>query len=115
MKEPKNENELIEPAVNGTLFVLKACVQPESKVKRVVLTSSIAAVSGSSYENGKLYTEDDWSDMTNISPYPKSKTLAEKAAWDFLKEREKNNESTFELAVINPGFVMVIIFPTNEI
>ena len=88
--------------------MLRACVQPDSKVKRVVLTSSIAAVSGSSYLNGKTYSEDDWSDMTNIAPYPKSKTLAEKAAWDFLKEREKNNETSFELAVINPGFVIVM-------
>ncbi len=69
--------------------------------------SSVVAVSGDSVVQNKTYTENDWSDLTNLSPYPKSKTLAEKAAWDFVKEREKANKPCFELAVINPGFVMV--------
>ena len=64
-------------------------------------------MSGDSYVQNKTYSENDWSNLTNLSPYPKSKTLAEKAAWDFVKEREKANQSCFELAVINPGFVMV--------
>ena len=64
-------------------------------------------MSGDSYIQNKTYSENDWSNLTNLSPYPKSKTLAEKAAWDFVKEREKANQSCFELAVINPGFVMV--------
>lgn len=105
-ERPKNENELIEPAVNGTLFVFKACVQEGSKVKRVVLTSSVAAISDEVFTDGKKYSEKDWPNVDVLSPYPKSKALAEKAAWNFLKERETNNEKCFELAVINPGFVM---------
>ena len=107
---PKNENELITPAVNGTLFVFRACVQEESLVKRVVLTSSVAAIAPEAFENGRKYTEDDWPNTNSLSPYPKSKTLAEKAAWDFCEERKKSGQSCFELAVINPGFILVIYF-----
>jgi nucleoside-diphosphate-sugar epimerase len=104
---PNDENEIITPAVNGTLFVLRACVQEGSKVKRVVLTSSVAAVNGDTYENGRTYSEKDWTDLSKTSAYPKSKTLAEKAAWDFVNERQSKGLSCFELAVINPGYVMV--------
>lgn len=107
---PKDEMELINPAVNGTLFVFRACVQPDSKVKRVVLTSSTAAVSGDVVKQGYNYSEKDWADVNNISAYAKSKTLAEKAAWDFLKEREAKSLPCFELAVINPNFVIVRIY-----
>ena len=107
-QRPKHENELIEPAVNGTLFVFKACVQEGSKVKRVVLTSSVAAIADEVFEEGKEYSEKDWPAVEKLSPYPKSKTLAERAAWDFLKERESKNEKCFELSVINPGFILVI-------
>lgn len=103
---PKNEKELIEPAVNGTLFVFRACVQEGSKVKRVVLTSSVAAVADEAFTDGKKYSETDWPNSDVLTPYPKSKALAEKAAWDFLKEKETKNEKCFELSVINPGFVM---------
>lgn len=64
-------------------------------------------MSGDSYVPNKTYSESDWSNLANLSPYPKSKTLAEKSAWDFVKERENSNQPCFELAVINPGFVMV--------
>jgi nucleoside-diphosphate-sugar epimerase len=106
---PKDENELITPAVNGTLYVLRACVQEGSKVKRVVLTSSVAAIAGSNFENNRTYTEKDWPNVDILDPYSKSKTLAEKSAWNFLEERKKNKLPCFELAVINPGYVMVII------
>ena len=98
---------MIEPAVNGTLFVFRACVQEGSKVKRVVLTSSVAAVADEAFTDGKKYSETDWPNSDVLTPYPKSKALAEKAAWDFLKEKETKNEKCFELSVINPGFVMV--------
>ena len=108
--EPNDENELIKPAVNGTLFVLKACCQEGSMVKRVVLTSSVAAISGDVPIHDRTYTEKDWSDLSKISAYCKSKTLAEQAAWDFLKEREKNGQPCFKFSCINPGFVLVTSF-----
>lgn len=110
MKAPKHEDELIKPAVNGTLFVLKACAQEGSVVKRVVVTSSMAAIAGDSYINDHTYSERDWSKPETLQPYYKSKTLAEKAAWDFVKDRETKGLSCFELAVINPSMVMVLKF-----
>jgi nucleoside-diphosphate-sugar epimerase len=106
-ERPKHENELIEPAVNGTLFVLRACVQEGSLVKRVVLTSSVAAVAQEVFENGRTYSEEDWPRADELTPYPKSKVLAEQAAWRFLEERREKGLACFELSVINPGFVMV--------
>jgi dihydroflavonol-4-reductase len=100
--QPKDENELIRPAVDGTLRVLKAA-KASGTVKRVVVTSSNAAISyGVDYKDGKVFTEDDWSDPEGkgayITPYAKSKTLAERAAWDFI-EREGGH---LELTVVNP-------------
>lgn len=100
--QPKDENELIRPAVDGTLRVLKAA-KASGTVKRVVVTSSNAAISyGVPYDPQKVYTEADWSDPEGkgsyITPYAKSKTLAEKAAWDYI-EREGGD---LELAVVNP-------------
>ncbi|RDD37144.1 Dihydroflavonol-4-reductase [Trichoplax sp. H2] len=101
---PKDEDEIIKPAVNGTLNVLEACVQ-SGTVKRVVLTSSVAAVSnGFMWETGRLYSEKDWTDPSQAAPYEKSKTLAEKAAWDFIEKLP--SEQKFELAVINPVLVL---------
>lgn len=106
-ERPKDENVLITPAVNGTLFVFRACVQEGSVVKRVVLTSSVAAVAPEVFEDGRKYNEDDWPNPNILSPYPKSKSMAEKAAWDFCEERKKAGQGCFELAVINPGFILV--------
>lgn len=97
---------LVKPAVNGTINVFKACVQPGSKVKRVVLTSSLAAIAGDEFTTGKIYSEKDWGNPDISQPYTKSKILAEKAAWKFVKERQEKNEPCFELAVINPGIVL---------
>jgi len=100
VKEPKNENELIKPAVDGTLRALKAA--KKAGVKRVVLTSSTAAMQG-----GKTGTiiidESSWTnvDAKNVTAYFKSKTLAEKSAWDFIKNQ--TDDSKLELVVINPG------------
>lgn len=82
--QPKDVNELIRLAGDGTLRVLKAA-KASNTVKRVVVTSSNAAISyGTAFEEGKVYTEADWSDPhgkgSYISPYAKSKTLAERAA-----------------------------------
>ena len=102
-ENPADESEVIKPAVEGTLTVLKACHEVQT-VKRVVLTSSVAAISGG-FEIGGSFTEADWTDVDKIGlAYVKSKTLAEKAAWDFVKELPEKER--FELAVINPGYVM---------
>ncbi|NDH64436.1 MAG: aldehyde reductase [Alphaproteobacteria bacterium] len=96
LAEPKDENELIEPAVEGTRRVIGAAQR--AGVRRMVLTSSIAAmITGK--PSGR-YGPDAWSDTSaNIGAYPKSKTLAEQAAWDAVAGGE------MELAVINPGVV----------
>ncbi len=96
--QPKDEDELIRPAVDGTLRVLRAA--RDAEVKRVVLTSSFAAIGYGHGDQATAYTEADWTDVNGpaVQPYMKSKTLAERAAWDFI-EREGNG---LELAVINP-------------
>jgi len=90
-----DESKLVAPAVEGTLRVLKAA--SEGGVKRVVLTSSTAAIVNTPAER---YTEEQWSDVEACSPYPKSKTLAERAAWDFVEDKE------MELVSCNPCLVL---------
>ncbi|MCV9997253.1 aldehyde reductase [Pararhizobium sp. YC-54] len=95
---PKHEDDLILPAREGTLRVLRAA--KEAGVRRVVLTSSIAAVS---YGPGRApFSETDWTDVNGpfATPYYKSKTLAERAAWSFARE------NGLELSVINPGMIL---------
>jgi dihydroflavonol-4-reductase len=100
---PKNEDDIIIPAVEGTLRVLRAA--SSSGVKRLVLTSSIVAIMNGHTNYEKVYDENDWSNLEGkMTPYPKSKTLAEKAAWDFVDQRASSNP--IEMSVINPGFVM---------
>jgi nucleoside-diphosphate-sugar epimerase len=94
---PKHEDDLIIPAREGALRVLRAA--RDAGVKRVVLTSSFAAIGYGTQPKDRPYTEEDWSDPNgHISAYAKSKTLAERAAWDFIA-REGGN---LELAVVNP-------------
>jgi dihydroflavonol-4-reductase len=92
------EEDWIGPAVNGNLRVLKAA--RDAGVKRVVLTSAFGAIGvGHTPDHRRPFDETDWSDLTgNVAPYQKSKTLAERAAWDFMA-REGNG---LELAAINP-------------
>jgi dihydroflavonol-4-reductase len=100
VKAPKDENELIKPAVDGTLRALKAA--KKAGVKRVVLTSSTASMQGGRYGIVHL-NQDSWTDVNekSVTAYFKSKTLAEKAAWDFIKNQTGNEK--LELVVINPG------------
>ena len=101
--EPKHEDELIIPAVQGTLRVLRAA--HKAKVKRVVQVSSNAAVSAGHNGENKTFTEADWSNIDNhIGAYPKSKTLAERAAWDFINGAENTNK--MEMAAINPPLIL---------
>jgi len=100
---PEHEDELIKPAMEGTRRVLKAAA--EAGVQRVVVTSSLAAISGGHpVDNSRVYSEDDWSIVERCPPYPKSKTLAERAAWDFVASLD--GEAPMELCVINPGAVL---------
>lgn len=95
---PKDENELIIPAREGALRVLRAA--RDAGVKRVVLTSSFAAIGYGHPRREEPFDETVWTDPTSpdVQPYAKSKTLAEKAAWDFI-EREGGS---LELATVNP-------------
>ncbi|NIK72483.1 aldehyde reductase [Paenibacillus sp. BK720] len=97
----KDENEMIQPARDGVLRVLRAA--RDAGVKRVVLTSAFGAI-GVGHKNHKgPFTEKDWSNTdANIHPYQKSKTIAEKAAWEFIRQ-EGNG---LELATVNPVGVM---------
>jgi nucleoside-diphosphate-sugar epimerase len=95
---PKHEDELIVPAREGTLRVLRA--SRDARVKRVVLTSSFAAIGYGHKVREMPFTEADWTDPSgdDVAPYTKSKTLAERAAWDFLAREG----GSLELSVINP-------------
>jgi nucleoside-diphosphate-sugar epimerase len=96
-QQPKNEDYLIRPAREGTLRVLRAAA--DGGVRRVVVTSSFAAIGYSPKPSGLPYDESDWTDATGQqSPYVKSKTLAERAAWDFAAQHPDGPE----LTVINP-------------
>ena len=100
MGEPKDPNELIKPAVEGTERVLKFA--SEAGVRRVVLTSSTVAIS-SDMESG-TGGPDDWADPDQVGTYAKSKILAERAAWRFIEAQ--SGSETMELVVINPGGIM---------
>lgn len=95
--EPEDENELIIPARDGALRILKAA--KKAGVQRVVLTSSFAAIGYSIDVEGHIFTEKDWTDTNVPLPaYIKSKTVAEKAAWDYVENEGKG----LELSVICP-------------
>jgi nucleoside-diphosphate-sugar epimerase len=100
--QPRDPDDVIRPARDGTLRVLTASAR--AQVKRVVLTSSSVAIFyGRDLPVGHIYSETDFTDETrsDLTSYIKSKTLAEKAAWHFAK----STLGAPELAVINPAFV----------
>ena len=81
VKEPKDEKDIIDPAVKGTLRALKAA--HKSSVKKVILTSSIGSIVYG--HNKKVCDPSDWTDISvPVGAYIKSKTLAEKAAWNYV-------------------------------
>lgn len=104
LAQPKHEDELIVPARDGALRVLRAA--RDGGVRRVVLTSSFAAIGyGDGDEHGRtVYDETHWTDVDGpgVSAYAKSKTVAERAAWQFV-EAEGGD---LELAVVNPVAVL---------
>lgn len=112
--EPTDADVLIKPAVEGTLHVLRAVANAPAgrRPRRVVLTSSTAAIVyghlPSAQCGGRVYDGRDWSELERplrpVGAYPRSKTLAERAAWDFRASLPP--ERRFELVSLNPGFVM---------
>jgi nucleoside-diphosphate-sugar epimerase len=98
---PKSDDELIVPAREGALRVLRAA--RDAGAKRVVLTSSFAAI-GYGHPGQTQFDEKDWTipDARGVAAYPKSKAIAERAAWDFV-EREGDG---MELAVVNPTAIL---------
>jgi nucleoside-diphosphate-sugar epimerase len=104
------KKDLIDPAVEGTVGILKSIKASASSVKRVVITSSFAAMADASKGTrpGYVYQEEDWNPVTEqeaqanaIMAYSAGKTFAEKAAWDFLA----GENPAFDIAVINPPMV----------
>ena len=102
MDPPRHADEVVIPAREGALRVLQAATR--AAVKRVVLTSSIVAISLGSKPKGHVYTEADWSDpqRRDITAYAVSKTLSERAAWDFVAR----TPGAPELTTIAPAFVL---------
>jgi dihydroflavonol-4-reductase len=103
LNEPKDPNELIRPAVDGTVRVLKAAVG--ANVQRLVQTSSVAAIMyGHPKTRTAPFTEEDWTqlDSPGLSAYIQSKTLSERAARDFMAQRKP----AMHYASVNPGFVL---------
>ena len=103
------QREIVDPAVKGTANVLEA-VRRAGTVKRVVITSSIAAIFDHTNPRDKVYSEADWNQGSTLKsePYNLAKTLAERAAWDLhasLPEVER-----FELVVLNPVVVLGPLF-----
>ncbi|AYB35075.1 SDR family oxidoreductase [Chryseolinea soli] len=98
LRAPKHEDEMIRPAMEGTLRVLKAA--RDAGVKRVVMTSNFGAVGYSHTDTTKIITEECWTDPNEkgLSAYNKSKVMAERAAWDFIKKEG----GALELSVVNP-------------
>ena len=95
------QRDLVDPAVQGTLSVLESAAKTTA-VKRVVLTSSFAAVSGGAKDG--IWTEKDWNTTSSLDSgaYAYSKTMAEKVAWQFVDD----NDVPFDLVVINPTGVL---------
>jgi dihydroflavonol-4-reductase len=100
--QPKDPDELIVPAREGTLRVLGAAL--DAGVERVVVTSSVAAIRGGVESAAAPLTEADWTDGDNpeLQAYTRSKTIAERAAWDFVAQRGEAEK----LAVVNPGAIL---------
>ncbi|WP_206074594.1 NAD-dependent epimerase/dehydratase family protein [Antribacter gilvus] len=97
---PKDASELVRPAVEGTLRVLRA--SEVAGVRRVVVTSSVAAITGGRPKgDDRVRDESDWTDEDQAAPYALSKTLAEQAAWRFA-----DDHPSLEVVALNPGMVL---------
>lgn len=102
MTQPEDEEDLVRPAVDGTQRALAAA--HAAGVTRVILTSSTVSIVGKRLPAGRdRYDEGDWTDVHSdkVSAYARSKTLAERAAWNFIREFPE-----MKLTVINPALVL---------
>jgi dihydroflavonol-4-reductase len=110
-ENPKDENEYIIPARDGTLRILRAA--NEEGIKRVVMLSTVGAIVGGHEGENRTFDETDWTDLGRCSStYFKSKTLAEHAAWDFIHGAE--NKSNMEMIAINPPNVFGSVLDNHE-
>lgn len=101
MIQPEDPDEVLVPARDGTVRVLRAA--RDAGARRVVFTSSFAAI-GYTPKPIAEYTEDDWTDpgTPGLPPYPRSKAIAERAAWDFIEHQGGDTQ----LVVVNPTFIL---------
>ncbi len=96
---PDDGDEMVKMAVDGVLRVMKAA--KDARVRRVVLTSASGAILSGHKSHDGLFTEEDWTDLSgNVDAYQRSKTLAERAAWEFAEKEG------MELAAVNPVAIM---------
>lgn len=102
-KEPKNEDEVVRPAIDGALRAVKAAHR--AGVSRVICTSSVAAIVNAKLPHGRtVYDETDWTDVDKpgLNAYVKSKTLAEKAVWEY----QEKEAPELKITTILPSFVL---------
>jgi dihydroflavonol-4-reductase len=110
-KNPKDQDELLLPARDGTIRVLRAA--SEVGIKRVVLLSSIGAINGGHNGENRTFHETDWTDTGKCRYiYFNSKTLAERAAWDYIKSGE--NKANMEMVAINPPSVLGPVLDSHQ-
>jgi dihydroflavonol-4-reductase len=107
---PDTDDELVRPAVDGTLRMLRAA--QHAKVERVVLTSSCAAISSGHAARAQPFSEQDWSDVERSDRYSRSKTLAERAAWKWHTEQAADARPA--LGAINPPFILGPLIDARE-
>ncbi len=103
LEQPKNAEEIVRPAVDGALRALRAA--QKAGIARVIMTSSSVAIMHGAPGAGRAeYTEEDWADLSapTVTPYVISKTKAERAAWDFVRDEAPE----IQLTTINPAFVL---------
>jgi nucleoside-diphosphate-sugar epimerase len=105
VKQPKDPDELIVPAREGSVRVLRTSL--DAGAKRIVMTSSAAAVRNGrdgALEGRRKLTEEDWSDPADphMTPYAQSKNIAERAAWELVRERGAEDR----LVTIQPGAIV---------
>ncbi|CAA7267197.1 unnamed protein product [Cyclocybe aegerita] len=113
--KPSDPDEILKPAVRGTIGILKSALKNASRVRRIVVTSSTATIITPDLTAARVFSEEDWNEACpkevkelgakarGVSIYRASKVLAERAAWDFYKQHK--SQIQWDLTVINPPFV----------
>lgn len=116
--QPKDPDDLIVPARDGTLRVLRAA--SAAGVERVVLTSSFAAIGYGHEPTERAFTEEDWTELDSgrpVSAYARSKTIAERAAWAFVEEQQRSapESGALQLVTVNPvGILGPVLGPDHS-